>query len=244
MDANFRTLSRSPLLSAASLAILDAMELQLAVIDPERIRRRLACEAAASVPSIRVVADWPSSVEIDFESHEDIDLFLVNSTLLTAERRALEDLSGRFPGSYFVLFGTQPDLEALLGAAPLPIHGYLAFNHLAGEEFARSLQVIAFGGSVIEPVTAQMLLDYIAKLSLPSTSEVRPPFDLSDRERQVLDLVRRGLSNKEIALRLRISLGTVRAHLRSIFRKLDVRSRAGAVAISFESAEYRVGVLS
>jgi len=57
-----------------------------------------------------------------------------------------------------------------------------------------------------------------------------PAGELTDREHEVLQFVRLGLSNKEIAMRMTISLGTVRAHLRSIFRKLDVTSRAGAAA--------------
>jgi LuxR family maltose regulon positive regulatory protein len=52
---------------------------------------------------------------------------------------------------------------------------------------------------------------------------------LSHRERQVLDLVARGLSNKEIAHELRISPSTVKNHLRQLYDKLDVTSRIDAL---------------
>ena len=202
------------------------MELRLIIIAPERVRRRLAGEAIASLPGLRVVAEWASACEAE-QTAESPDLFLVNAALFRSEAHELDDLAHANPGVYFVLFGAQPDLNALLNARRLPVRGFLAFNHLADDEFARSLKVIASGGAVIEPTSAQLLLEYLATLPFPSAS-ARLDSALSGREREVLDFVRAGLSNKEIALSLRISLGTVRAHLRSIFRKLDVRSRAGA----------------
>ncbi len=207
------------------------MDIKLIVIDPERIRRRLACDAAATLAGLRVVAEFSSVEEACRDLEADADLFLVNATLLAAERPALDDLARGHAGACFVLFGTQPDLNALILARHLPVHGFLSLNHLSAEEFSHALEVIAFGGAVIEPACAQLLLDYIATLPLPAAGG-RNDIDLSEREREVLDFVRAGLSNKEIALRLRISLGTVRAHLRSVFRKLDVRSRAAAAALA------------
>ena len=213
------------------LMIYDS-EIRLTVIDSDRVRRRLVCEAAAGVACLRIVSELASPLAATaFALDEQPDLFLISADLLASERQRLDELANRNEGAYFVLFSTQPDLDLLLSAGRLPVHGFLAFNHLATEEFTRSLQVIARGGAVIEPLSAQLLLEYVAKLSLPSPN-ARPHFDLSEREIEVLSLVQRGLSNKEIAFRLHISLGTVRAHLRSIFRKLDVRSRAGAAVLA------------
>ncbi len=207
------------------------MNVRLVVIEPERIRRRLACDAAAKLAGLHVVAEFASVGEACLDPEAAADLFLISSSILTTERPELSDLARSHPGAYFVLFGTQPDLNALILARHLPVHGFLSLNHLSAEEFGHALEVIAFGGAVIEPACAQLLLDYIATLPLPAAGG-RTDIELSEREREVLDFVRAGLSNKEIALRLRISLGTVRAHLRSVFRKLDVRSRAGAAALA------------
>jgi DNA-binding NarL/FixJ family response regulator len=175
-----------------------------------------------------------------------VEIFLVDAEAAAAEPGSLAEVAGQFPDAGIVLFGARPDLDLLLDAAPAHIRGYLAFNHLSNEEFARSLDIIAHGGAVIEPLSAALLLDHLA-----GQREVHPVFrpqvpstELTAREDEVVEYVRRGLSNKEIALEMHISLGTVRAHLRSIFRKLEVSSRAGAAAKSLAAPRPQRGGLS
>ena len=173
----------------------------------------------------------PSLVDAPSTALAECDVFLVNTSLLASELDVLLATSATCPQACFVLCGSQPDLAALLSVVPLPVRGFLSFSHLAREEFRYHLSVIAHGGAVIEPMTARLLLDHLRKLPLTSPSEAATT-GLTAREQEVLALVRRGLSNKEIALHMRISFGTVRAHLRNIFRKLDVTSRAGAAVSS------------
>lgn len=206
------------------------MELRLFVVEPQSLRRRLVREAIALSPSLSVTGDAASLADPQVAEAEAPDIFLIDSLLLMTERVELATTSVRYPEAFFVFFGTHPDLEALLSSVQLPVRGFLTFNHLTSDEFRRSLEVIAYGGAVIEPICAQLLLEYLQHRMLPSHLAGGPATELTEREEQVLELVRRGLSNKEIAVALEISLGTVRAHLRTIFRKLDVSSRAGAAA--------------
>lgn len=72
--------------------------------------------------------------------------------------------------------------------------------------------------------------------SLQTSNEVGSILDdLTDRERQVLSLVARGMTNKQIAAALMISANTVKRHLRSIFQKLDAHTRAAAAAIAIDA---------
>ena len=205
------------------------MELRIYVVEPETVRRRLVCDCAEQTQGLSVLGAAPSFRVEPAGLEADVDFFLVNACLLQSEREAMQAAARRYAGSYFVLFSTHPDIEALIESTQLPVRGFLSFNHLSGDEFARSLLTIAHGGAVIEPISAQLILDYLGSLNRPRIMPINV-FDLTVREQEVLEWVRRGLSNKEIAHGLEISLGTVRAHLRSVFRKLDVTSRAGAVA--------------
>jgi len=209
------------------------VNVRLLVVEPEVLRRRLVCESALCVADVEVIGVASSLQDEAVLNAVDPEIILVDASLVENERGALIEVAQRHAGAYFVLFGAYADLDALLFGLPVPLRGYLSFNHLSREEFARSLEVIAHGGAVIEPLSALLLLQYLQRLAPPArlvTNGRSPAGELTDREHEVLQFVRLGLSNKEIAMRMTISLGTVRAHLRSIFRKLDVTSRAGAAA--------------
>jgi DNA-binding NarL/FixJ family response regulator len=220
------------------------VDIRLFVIEPNTLRRRRVGEAASRAGL--EIAGSVGSLEEALVARNDIEVFLIAVDAIAAEPGALAELAGLHGDASMVLFGSRPDLDVLLDAAPAHIRGYLAFNHLSDEEFARSLDIIAHGGAVIEPLSAALLLEHLA-----ANREVHPVFrpqvpstELTAREEEVVEYVRQGLSNKEIALEMHISLGTVRAHLRSIFRKLEVSSRAGAAAKSLTQPRPSRGGLS
>lgn len=79
------------------------------------------------------------------------------------------------------------------------------------EDVAKAVRLVALGGTVFTPTAEQ------------------PRSALSERERQVLDLIANGSTNREIAERLHLSTYTVKEHTSSLYRKLEVRNRAEAV---------------
>jgi len=94
--------------------------------------------------------------------------------------------------------------------------------------------VIAAGDALISPRITRRLIAEFASRRDPQT----PPqalAELTDRERDILLLVARGLSNAEIAGRLVISPLTAKSHVRNILRKLDCHDRAGLVALAYET---------
>ena len=101
-------------------------------------------------------------------------------------------------------------------------------------ELLHAIEVIAAGDALISPkITRRLIAEFAARRD-PRTP---PPelADLTDRERDIMLLVARGLSNAEIAGRLVISPLTAKSHVRNILRKLDCHDRAGLVAIAYES---------
>lgn len=81
------------------------------------------------------------------------------------------------------------------------------------------------GGSPMSPAIAASVVKLLAKLTQPTN-----PVSLSPREHEMLVLITEGLSAKEMAERLGVSVHTIDTHTRHLFKKLDVRSRAAAVA--------------
>ena len=101
-------------------------------------------------------------------------------------------------------------------------------------ELLHAIEVIAAGDALISPrITRRLIAEFAARRDRRA-----PPAalaELTERERDILTLVARGLSNEEIAGRLVISPFTAKTHVRNVLRKLDCRDRAGLVALAYES---------
>jgi DNA-binding NarL/FixJ family response regulator len=101
-------------------------------------------------------------------------------------------------------------------------------------ELLRGIQVIAAGDALLSPgITRRLIAEFAARRDPLESSPLID--ELTDREREILRLIARGLSNDEIAGRLVISPLTAKSHVRNILRKLDCHDRAGLVAIAYEN---------
>ncbi len=96
------------------------------------------------------------------------------------------------------------------------------------EDVLRALSSVARGDAVFGPAVASRVLSYLTR-PLSARDPVLFP-ELSDREREVLELIARGLPNSEIARKLVVSPKTVRNHVSNVFTKLQVNDRAEAIA--------------
>src|SRR5579859_1450621 len=119
----------------------------------------------------------------------------------------------------FTAYGTD---ERVLAALRAGAHGYL-LKGAPAEEIARAITAVHAGETYVDPrVAGSLVTEMMAPRRFVGT--------LTEREREVLHLIAEGLPNKGIARRLDISERTVKFHVTSILRKLDVDNRAGAVA--------------
>jgi DNA-binding NarL/FixJ family response regulator len=103
------------------------------------------------------------------------------------------------------------------------------------EELLAAIEVVARGDALIAPAVTRSVIEEFVRRS-PSPSPPAPALDgLTDREREVLELLARGLSNAEIAERLVVSAGTVKTHVAHVLGKLGLRDRVQAVILAYES---------
>lgn len=108
--------------------------------------------------------------------------------------------------------------------------GYLVHGQIAPHELERAVLAVAEGSFLLSEAATQALrTSWSAPVPRPATLGVE--VGLSDREREVMDLVARGLTNGETARELFLTEKTVKNHINRIFAKLGVRSRAEAVAL-------------
>ncbi len=105
------------------------------------------------------------------------------------------------------------------------------------EDMLHAIRAVSRGEAIFSPAVARRVIDFFtgAKPEVERAVPARAFPELTDREREVLDLIAQGLSNPEIAARLYLSPKTVRNHISNIFAKLQVADRAQAIVRAREA---------
>ena len=133
-----------------------------------------------------------------------------------------------------LILTTFEDDELLLDGLRAGAKGY-QLKDVTLEQLLMAIREIAAGGTHINPAVTDRVLQGIGKTS---PSRHPPASPLTERETHVLRLIASGYSNREIAMALAISEGTIKNHVSSILAKLGVRDRTRAVLRGLESGLY------
>jgi NarL family two-component system response regulator LiaR len=143
---------------------------------------------------------------------------------------AMRQLRARSPASRVIVLTSFLEDERVLPAIQAGAAGYLLKN-VAPAELARAIRAAHAGEAIIDPTAAARLVHAIADDARPRIEE---PERLTRRERDVLELIARGQSNKRIALELGISEKTVKTHVGHLLAKLGVTDRTQAALMAVE----------
>lgn len=137
----------------------------------------------------------------------------------------LKLLREQYPSLRVIVFTAFDTDERILSAVQAGAQGYL-LKGTPRDELFNAVRVVHGGGSLLQPLVASKLL---RQISQPPAESVEP---LTPRELEVLQLLARGLPNKEIAAKLVISQRTVKFHVSSIMSKLGAGNRTEAVSLA------------
>jgi NarL family two-component system response regulator LiaR len=138
---------------------------------------------------------------------------------------ATRRIASAHPESKVVVLTSHASEEDVFPALKAGAIGYL-LKHSAPEEVLQAIQQAYLGETVLHPAIARMVLQELHRPAHSDTAVTTDP--LSDRELDVLRLIARGMSNQEIAGTLIVGEATVRSHVSSILRKLQLASRTQA----------------
>jgi DNA-binding NarL/FixJ family response regulator len=133
-----------------------------------------------------------------------------------------------------VILTTFEQDDYIFGALSAGASGFL-LKRTRPEELIAAIHTIAAGDSLLSPSVTSRVIERMARHPTPDASRDARLAELTPREREVLELVARGLSNGEIAATLVIEESTVKTHTKRILLKLGVRDRVQAVIFAYES---------
>jgi two-component system nitrate/nitrite response regulator NarL len=145
---------------------------------------------------------------------------------------ALPLLKQEIPDAYVLMLTVSEDAENLIEALKLGASGYLLKN-IETDFLLDSIRRAANGESVMSPQMAANLANAI-RLEKKATTEKEDVPHLSPRETQIIQLIAKGESNKEIARNLDIAESTVKIHVQGILRKLNLTSRVQAAIYAID----------
>lgn len=181
-----------------------------------------------AIPEVEVVgeaADGNEAVEMAMALQPDIILMDIHMPHRNGAE-ATQEVLRTSPHIGILMLTMLEDDEFVFAAMRMGARGYL-LKGADRAEIARAIKAVSNGEAIFSPAIAQRLMHIFTRAERPA-AHVFP--ELSEREREVLELIARGLSNSEIAARLHISGKTVRNHITNIFAKLQVADRSEAIA--------------
>ena len=195
--------------------------IRVVIVDDHAVVRSGLEQFLATTGDIEIVASAADGAEaLAVTTVEEPDVVVMDLSMPNVDGiEATRMISDQVPSSRVLVLTSFSDQTRIMDALSAGADGYL-LKHSDPEEIAAAIRSVHAGDAPLDPKVARALLESRrTKTNTPT---------LTDREREVLDLVRQGFANKQIARRLGISERTVKAHLTRVFSSLGVSDRTQA----------------
>ena len=212
------------------------------LVDDDALMRAGLRAVLSSDENVEVVgeaADGRDAVERSRRLVPDVVLMDVRMPRLDGISATREILAAS-PSTKVLVLTTFEEDEYIFGALSAGASGFL-LKRSRPEELIAAIHTVAAGEALLSPSVTRRVIDRTARrvgFAEPSAERLE---DLTPRERDVLELVARGLTNREIAEALVIEESTVKTHVKRILMKLELRDRIHAVILAYESGLLRPG---
>ena len=205
------------------------MPVRILLADDHTLMRQGLRHILVEQPDFEIVAEASSGIEaVEAARQHKPDVAVVDVAMRELNGiEAAAQILKHSPHTAVLMLSMHSDERYVLRAVKAGARGYVLKNS-AGDDLIRAIQAVQKGVAYFSPAVARLFQDGGARLK--DTRDVNDRFDLlTDRERQIYQLLAEGNSNKEIAGRLNLSLHTVETHRWRIMEKLDLHSTAELV---------------
>ncbi len=212
------------------------------IVDDDDLMRAGLQAVLSSDDTIEVVAEAANgraAVEHTRLARPDVVLMDVRMPAMDGIA-ATREIATATPETKILILTTFEDDEYIFGALSAGASGFL-LKRSRPEQLIAAIHTVAGGEALLSPSVTRTVIDRMASQPRPDPAASRRLRELTPREREVLALAARGLSNTEIAELLVVEQSTVKTHIKRILAKLDLRDRVQVVILAYETGLIRPG---
>ena len=205
----------------------------LLVDDHYLIRQALRCllEKNADIQIVGEASDGEEAVSLNTEVHPDVIIMDIAMPKMDG-LEATQQIKSQFPSVAILVLTIHNEPEDILSILDAGASGYL-MKDVFGDDVLNAIRAVVNGEIVMSPTVFKQIYKYARRYPI---KPVKLDFneELAIRELEILKLVAKGVSNKEIAQTINLSSNTIKSYLTSIFSKLRVGSRTEAVIVGLK----------
>lgn len=157
---------------------------------------------------------------------EEVDLVIIDGIIIAEHCQVMESIRHKYPAAKMVVFGSEPVEAAMSPSLIAYIDGLLSYQ-MSIQTLLQVIALVALGEKILPPGLMKRLFQQTVYVRTDPAKH-RDASDITDRERQILEALLRGSSNKTIARQLELSEATVKVHLKGLLRRLRASNRTQA----------------
>lgn len=209
----------------------DPAKVRVFILDDHELVRRGIAELLGGVPGFEVVGEAGTAADAlprALASKPDVailDMRLPDGSGIDVCR----DIRSELPDTHCLILTSYDDHDAVLSSVLAGASGYI-LKEVRAAGLVDAIRQAALGRSLIDPAVVSQVMDQVQN----STKVETHPKDLTEREREVLDLIAEGLTNRQIGERLFLAEKTVKNYASSLFAKLGLERRSQAAVLGAE----------
>jgi DNA-binding NarL/FixJ family response regulator len=209
--------------------------IRVLVVDDDRLMRAGLIELLGVDPEISIVGEAATGhIAVELTGHLDPDVVLMDVRMPDGDGiSATQQISARFPSVRVLILTTFDQDDYVFGALDAGASGFM-LKRAKPEDLIAAVHTIADGDSLLAPEVTRRVIDRTTATKRVSTGSAELT-SLTSRERDVFDLLAKGLSNRAIAETLYVEESTVRTHVKRVLQKLNLRDRVHVVIYAYEN---------